>query len=274
MEREITKYLASLQLKATFSPHSFKAQKSDLKHLQAFFSHPHKEITKDSWQIFCSQMKSKLKASSFQRALSSYRSFFEYAQKEKLLQIPNLEFPKVLKPKRLPKVLSYDEVHDSLKAEGLVGDLLEFLYATGARISEAVSLEWKDVDKKRKTIRLLGKGRKERIVPLAAFLEERLVKRPQDSRYVFPSLRSNDKALSPRQARRLLRKLSLEKNHIQKLHPHLFRHSVATHLLDEGAHLRFIQELLGHSSLSTTQKYLQVSKQRLMEVYDKTHPRA
>ena len=212
-----------------------------------------------------------------ERALCSYRVFFHFLEEEyKISSLKKLEFPRVRKPQRLPKVLSYDEIDHLLKDQGLAADLLEFLYATGCRISEVCSLQWKDIDFSRKTIKILGKGRKERIVPLGNILEKRLLKKKKREKgpYVFHSMRSKERAMNPRQARRIIKKFSLEKNILQNVYPHLFRHSVATHLLDEGANLRFIQELLGHSSLSTTQKYLKVSKQRLLEVFDKTHPRA
>lgn len=182
---------------------------------------------------------------------------------------------------RLPKTLSYDEIHRILKSQGQVGLLLEFLYATGARISEACALEWKAVDFSQGWIRLYGKGRKERVVPLSEVLKMRLQEEKRqretkttEDRFVFPSPRDPNKALNPRQARRWIRDLNLKDASLSKLHPHLVRHSIATHLLDEGADLRFIQELLGHESLSTTQKYLKVSKQKLLEVYDRSHPRA
>ena len=171
-------------------------------------------------------------------------------------------------------MLSYDEVSHLLQASGTLGDIIEFMYGTGARISEACSLRWKDIDFGQRVIKIKGKGRRERLVPLSEILAQKIKKRAELGDYVFHSPRNPEKALNPRVVRRDLQKLC-QKSHFRKhVHPHLFRHSVATHLLDEGADLRFIQELLGHRSLSTTQKYLSVSKQRLMEVFDKHHPRA
>jgi site-specific recombinase XerD len=171
-------------------------------------------------------------------------------------------------------VLSFDEVLSVLQAPGSLGNLLEFLYATGARISEACQLKWTDVDFSRSIIHLYGKGRKERIVPLAGKIEGCLKKMKQEGHYVFASKRDANKPLNPRQVRREITEFCKRAKFHKHVYPHLFRHTVATHLLDEGADLRFIQELLGHASLSTTQKYLSVSKQKLMETFDKAHPRA
>jgi integrase/recombinase XerC len=216
-----------------------------------------------------------MKPASVNRAHSSYRILFEYIfERTRDAKWKNLEFPRPKKSKSLPKTLSYDEVLHALEAPGLLGDLLEFLYGTGARISEVLSLTWKSVDFSRGWIRLKGKGRKVRVVPLAEPLRKILEKRDQSTAYVFHSVRDKSKALDPRVVRRWLQKYCEDTQFRKHLHPHLFRHSIATHLLDQGGDLRFIQELLGHESLSTTQKYLSVSKQRLMEVFDRSHPRA
>jgi len=232
-------------------------------------------MTEQGWQSFCLSLRRKLKPASLARAFSSYRSFFDFAAKHYgQTQLKSLRYPKIRKSHRLPNVLSYDEVEQVLQAPEPLGDLLEFLYATGARISEACQLKWKDIDQSRKLIRLKGKGRKIRVVPLAKLLEQKLFRRKIEGPFVFPGLRDPQKPLDPRSARRLVSKFCKNSGFHKRLYPHLLRHSVATHLLDEGADLRFIQELLGHESLSTTQKYLSVSKQRLLEVFDEFHPRA
>jgi integrase/recombinase XerC len=216
-----------------------------------------------------------LKPASTQRAHSTYRGFLHFLSvKLDHDDYKNYPIPKIKRAKKLPEILSYDEVNEMLEAPGVLGDLLEFLYDTGARISEACHLLWKDLDLSTGIVRLKGKGRKERIVPITQELTRRFRKRAELSIYVFHSIRDPKKALNPRVARRWLKAFAIQIKSRKKVYPHLFRHSIATHLLDEGADLRFIQELLGHRSVSTTQKYLSVSKQRLMEVYDKTHPRA
>ncbi len=227
------------------------------------------------WESFCAQELKELKAASIERAHSTYRSLFRFMVQNSgpdLLKI--LPFPRLKKEKKLPKTLSFEEALETLKAPGRLGDLVEFLYCTGARISEACELQWSQIDFGEKSIRLKGKGRKMRLVPLAKVLEKRLKKLQRVSPWVFPARDNPSRPLDPRQARKWLKDFGLGQKHSKHLHPHLFRHTVATHLLDQGADLRFIQELLGHASLSTTQRYLAVSKTRLMKVFDDHHPRA
>lgn len=228
-------------------------------------------------------------ASSIARKLSCLRSFFKYFVKKGVLtQNPAkiIHSPKV--PKILPKYLNVDEVNAILAAnfgEKKFGKrdraMLEFLYSSGLRVSELVSLDMEHVDLEEGLVRVVGKGNKERIVPvgkralkaLQDYLDERsslgLVR---ENRTLF--LNKNGTRLSVRSVQRLIveliRKIGLHK----EVTPHTFRHSFATHLLGAGADLRSIQELLGHESLSTTQKYTHVSVEELAKVYDKAHPRS
>ncbi len=269
-------FLESEALVRQFSPHTHRAREVDLKRLSDFYTMDISEFSAKQWAQFCSRIALELKPSSLARAYSTYRGFFEFiSTKFSLKHFTQLEFPVTKKRGSLPKTLSYDEVLHSLNAPGQLGELIEFLYATGARISEATELKWNQIDLKQRTIRLYGKGRKQRIVPLSENLYKLFKTKDLTlSDYVFFSHRDPEKPLSPRVARQMLKEFCQTQNFKKHLHPHLFRHSVATHLLDSGADLRFIQELLGHKSLSTTQKYLSVSKQRLAEIFDKAHPRA
>jgi len=163
--------------------------------------------------------------------------------------------------------------------------LVELLYGTGIRVGELVELDVRDLELRAQEIRVMGKGRKERVVPipeqarqaLAAWVEVRrdrgLMSGPR-----FISLRARreekPRRLAAREARRILGERAVRADLGEHVHPHRLRHSYATHLLDMGADLREIQELLGHSSLSTTQKYTAVSIEHLREVYDRAHPRA
>lgn len=275
IQTEVEHFTDQLKLQQKFSPHTFRAKVSDLRRLQEFYEDDLDALTPNRWEDFCAHLKKRYKPKTVARALSTYRIFFNFlVEKRGHLKIRALRFPMVKLPERLPKVLSFDEVLESLRATPEVSDILEFLYATGCRISELCQIQWKDIDHSRGLIRILGKGRKERLVPLSDQLKSVLKKRAEKSRYVFYSTRDPKKALTPRQVHHLFKKHELDKRIKKHLHPHLFRHTIATHLLDEGADLRMIQELLGHKSLSTTQKYLSVSKQRLLETYDKTHPRS
>lgn len=276
LEKWIHDYLEFESLSKKYSPHSFRAKVVDLKRLKKYFLTRDAKMEKSKdWTAFCHEGLRSLKPASKSRALSTYRCFLHFLIHEKGLKgFQSHEFPHVRRTQTLPRVMSYDEVHAILKSESKALSFVEMLYATGGRVSEICSLEWKDIDFSRNEIRVLGKGRRMRVIPLARELKAKLQVVAAQGRYVFPSPRDPQKALDPRQARRWIREMSLEVAMGRRVHPHLFRHSLATHLLDEGADLRFIQELLGHKTLSTTQKYLRVSKQRLMEVFDKFHPRA
>jgi site-specific recombinase XerD len=185
---------------------------------------------------------------------------------------------------RLPRVLHPDELRTLLDkpADGPVGlrdvALLELLYGSGLRVAEATSLDVDDLDLARQQVRVWGKGGKERIVPLSDPAVDALRRWLADGRAelateVTPAgamlLNRRGRRLTPRDARRVL-----DRRAAAPTHPHALRHTFATHLLDGGADLRVVQELLGHADLATTQRYTHVSKERLRTVFDATHPRA
>lgn len=227
---------------------------------------------------------------SIARKLSSLRSFFDFCIRKSLIKNnPAKEVPAPKVPKRVPKFLTVDEVFaliDSPDTNGALGRrdkaILELLYASGLRVSELVGLNNGDVNLEEGTVRVLGKGRKERIVPVGKkacdslnyYLELRpaLISEAKDNGAIF--VNRNGTRLSTRAIERLLVKY-IKQSGVQKAAtPHVLRHTFATHLLNAGADMRGIQELLGHSSLSTTQKYTHVGIEKMMEVYDKAHPKA
>lgn len=272
----IQKFLEHESLNKKFSPATFRAYQVDLRRLEDFFSHL-EEINEKKWRSFSLHLFQNLSARSIQRAYSSLFKFFRFVSDSgEYLHLLRLERPRSRAPHSLPKSISFDEILNLLRQSSRPETrlLLEALYATGARISEICALRWSQIDLDTKSLRVLGKGRRERILPLAgAFLSE-LESISDRSGYLFKSSRNAQKSLDPRQARRWLREAAIEVGIGKHLHPHMLRHSVATHLLDEGADLRFIQELLGHQTLSTTQKYLSTSRSRLIRVFDQCHPRA
>ncbi|MGB6431236.1 MAG: tyrosine recombinase XerC [Candidatus Acidiferrales bacterium] len=253
-----------------------------------------------------------LQKSTMARKLASIRSLFKYCVREGILESSPARLVSTPKlPKRLPRVLSAEEMNgflDQMVAAGegaLAGKasrpgaspheshllvkrdlaLFELLYASGLRVSELTGLNIADMDRKEKMLRVLGKGNKERIVPfgskaeraIAAYWEVRTgilehAKGRTDAQAVF--LNYAGTRLSPRSVNRILKKYAALVNINWSLHPHSLRHAFATHLLADGADLRAIQELLGHASLSTTQKYTHATISQLMDVYDKAHPRA
>jgi integrase/recombinase XerD len=207
---------------------------------------------------------------------------------------PSADVEGVRVPAGIPHPLSEDEVRQLL--ESVTGSdpaacrdraLLEFLYATGARISEACGLSLADIDRDHRVVRLFGKGAKERVVPFgrtaAAAMDEWLRggrehmepvrwARRDDQEAVF--LNTRGARLSRQAAWAVVHKYGERTGLAAKLSPHVLRHSCATHLLDHGADLRIVQEMLGHASISTTQVYTKVSQERLWQVYRQAHPRA
>jgi integrase/recombinase XerC len=237
------------------------------------------------------------------RKLASIRAFFRFLLREGDVSAdPTEGLPAPKTPRRPPRPLAVDDCHVLIKGNGpaLAGAkeseletlrrlrdvaLVELLYGTGIRVGELVGLDVRDVELARAQIRVLGKGGKERVVPLPELTREALSRWLEARRRpgilaepLFTSLRVRRDAvvrrLGDRDVRRILRKRAVAAGLADRVHPHRLRHSYATHLLDMGADLREIQELLGHASLSTTQKYTAVSLEQLRRVYDVAHPRA
>jgi integrase/recombinase XerC len=253
----------------------------------------------------------KLEKSSIARKLAAIRSFFKYATREGLVArnpARMVATPKL--PKRIPAVLSAEDLNaflDGISAATPAATgwrrgtapardgsrlmvrrdraILELLYASGLRVSELTGLNLIDVDRKERMLRVRGKGNKERIVPYGAKAEssleaydpvrQELLRKAGsrgDRQAVF--LNQFGRRLNQRSVGRIVKKYARLANVNWNLHPHSLRHAFATHLLADGADLRAIQELLGHSSLSTTQRYTHATIRQLLEVFDKAHPRA
>jgi len=235
----------------------------------------------------------KLKKTSVARQLACLKSFFKLLVREGRLRANPAELvssPRL--PKLLPSLLQESEAAtfvqlpqgDSLKNRRDRA-ILELLYASGLRVSELVGLSDHQLDMPQQLVKVLGKGRKERIVPFGDFaaraitdyLSERdrlglALPEANGTRPLFVSV--NGLRLNSRDVQRLVERFRLDLSATRRITPHTLRHSFATHLLERGADLRSIQELLGHSSLSTTQKYTHVSLQHLRNEYDKAHPKA
>jgi tyrosine recombinase XerC len=232
-----------------------------------------------------------LSSRSVARKLASLRTFLNWCVREKIL-VENvadaLRTPRF--DKHLPDFLEEDEISVLLETPpetGFIGTrdraLLETLYSGGLRVSELVSLDLRDLEGATEVLRVHGKGDKERLVPVGSYalaaidryLEERkqhLVRLKTTSNALF--LNKNGSRLTDRSVRRLLDAHVRDAGITKKITPHTLRHSFATHLLNRGADLRAVQELLGHANISTTQIYTHVTAARLREVYDATHPRA
>lgn len=232
----------------------------------------------------------KLSKNSISRFLSSLRQFYKYAIKHdyiKINPVKNVHNPK--SPKKLPDLLSVEEVtkllesvHNSLDSYSefrklLVASTLELLYGCSLRVSEVCSVKLSDFSPNGSTLRVLGKGSKTRIVPVGdkskKVLMEYLALRPNDK--TNPALLIDEKgdSLYPRKIHRWTTQLIAGVSSIKKKSPHVLRHSSATHMLDNGAALPAIKEILGHADLKTTQIYTQVSIERLKKVHKQSHPK-
>jgi len=246
---------------------------------------------------FLSQVYPGRKRSSVGRLISTLRTFFRFLEREEM--IPRNPAEVLLYPKlerKLPTFLTVDEAvrlveEPSRPVKGKREEfpelrardraILEILYASGLRVSELVSLNGDDIRLDLSVLRVMGKGRKERVVPFGQYAKRALIehlewqKRKGLSKKDDPIFTNRlGKRLTDRMVRKLIERYTRTSGIPKRISPHALRHSFATHLLEGGADIRGIQELLGHSSLSTTQRYTHLNLDRLMEVYDKAHPRA
>lgn len=230
------------------------------------------------------------KKTTIARKLSAIRSFFKFLVKQGIIDQNPAEL--ILTPKQdktIPTYLSVDEMFrllDSIQTDTLLGlrnrAIFETLYSSGIRVAELAGLNFSDLNFSSGVVRVLGKGNKQRIIPIGqkalkaiAAYRERLSRQVDSGVLKEGALFLNryNKRLTARSIARILRKLIDAVGLMTPVSPHALRHSFATHMLDSGADLRVVQELLGHKSLSTTQQYTHVSIDRLMETYDKAHPR-
>ena len=249
-----------------------------------------RELNRDHVRGFVAELhRRRAQKSSVARKLSCLRSFFKYLAAYNLVsQNPAAGVPNPKQEKRRPNFLNVDQTLALMEAEVPKDPegfrdmaLAELLYGSGLRISEALGLGVDDVDTSSGLVRVMGKGAKERLAPLSGAGKERLDAYIAKRGSFSPEFKEDalflgrrGARLQRRQANRILVKLAQSANLPERVHPHMLRHSFATHLLEAGADLRSVQKLLGHSRLSTTQRYTHLSMSKVAQTYDKAHPMA
>ena len=303
MDDLIERYIHYLQYERNASPHTVRNYRSDLLQFRDFLAQGQPDAKVSLKSIDALRIRGFLaflfeqekKKTSIARKLAAVRAFFKFLSREReLAENPaaTVSTPKV--PHTLPRIMTEEEMNNFLNRVGqaaqsgdpaLVRDraILELLYASGLRVSELTGLDLRNVNFGDGIVLVRGKGDKERIVPfgskaraaITAYLPVReKVLQENKTRETALFLNARGGRLTPRSVDRLLKKHIRQFGPNVKVSPHSLRHAFASHLLAEGADLRAIQEMLGHKSLATTQKYTQVSIKQLMDVYDKTHPKA
>jgi integrase/recombinase XerC len=302
LEDNLRQFINHLKYERNVSAHTLRNYESDLSQFQGHLARSGgmnieaKEIdhlTIREWMASLHALSKK--KTSIARKLASLRTFFQFLLREGILETNPAKLvatPKI--ERKLPNHLSMEDAVRFIESPDLNTDLgrrdraiLEFLYSTGVRVSELTNLNLTDIDFREKLVRVTGKRKKQRILPfgepaLQALMHYLETTRPiflnncppskRDERIVF--LNYQGTRITTRSVGRMVDKYIKLCADIHNISPHSLRHSFATHLLDSGADLRDIQELLGHARLSTTQIYTHVSMEKLIEVYDKSHPKA
>lgn len=298
----IRKYLQYLRDQRNVSPHTLRNYASDLEQFEGFLSASRfcldgaghvdlRQVDIHVARAYLAALNKHIKKSSIGRKLAALKGLFKYlVASGELGKDPLLLLQSPKQEKALPGFLTVDDVFQLLGAVRVEGSLdirdramLEVLYSTGIRVSELVGLNWGDIDFQLEIIRVLGKGAKERIVPIGAVALQALrdYSLAHRKEWNVPCRGANPIFLNRYGGRLTTRSVArrLEK-HLKacgiaaRIGPHGLRHTFATHLLNNGADLRVIQEMLGHASLSTTQRYTHLDLEHLTAVYDKAHPRA
>ncbi|MFO7749327.1 MAG: tyrosine-type recombinase/integrase [Desulfobacteraceae bacterium] len=294
----IERYKQTLYAEKGFSRHTVAAYSRDVLEFMAFcLPTPRKDEDRDTSflkivntgkqslvrEYMAFLYKRGLNKRSSSRKLSAVKSFCDYLVKTKDLEVnPADAMPRPRADRKIPDFLTIDDLFrllDSMKSDTLLEKrncaLFEMFYATGMRVSEMAGLDGADIDFSDQTARVTGKGKKQRIVPMGNRAASVLAVYRENlgPGYTPLFLNKNRSRLSDRSMRRILSKLVDQCRLNVPVSPHTLRHSFATHMLDAGADLRGIQEILGHASLSTTQIYTHLTTDKLMEVYDRSHPR-
>jgi integrase/recombinase XerC len=304
VSRLIEEFIEALRTQKGYSPHTIRNYRIDLGQFLHFLTEKQEEAKKEPRSSvesvdfpmireFFGRLFGSYRRATISRKLSAVRSFFKFLEKEGLKGCnPAADISTPKQEKYIPNYLPVDEMFrlldrpDRQRPLGLRDlAILEVLYSCGIRVSELEGLNLESIDFDQRLVKVFGKGSKERIVPIGkqavsavkAYLEstEELRRKAHGDIQAGPLfINFRGGRLSTRSIGKIVKKYGKESGLMTDISPHDLRHTFATHLLDGGADLRSVQELLGHASLSTTQKYTHVSLDRLMDVYDKAHPRS
>ncbi|WEV51979.1 site-specific tyrosine recombinase XerD [Lactobacillus sp. ESL0731] len=296
LQEQVEDYLRYSQVERGLSANTITAYRQDLTEFLAFLTNenltawPTKALDIDA---FLAQQRDLNKAtSSISRMISSLRKFYQWLARQNIQKLnPMLEIDPPKKEQRLPVALTVDEV-ERLLAQPDVHQklglrdraLLETLYATGIRVSELINLKFDDLHEELKLLKVFGKGSKERLIPISPVAiswiesyqtkvrEPLLLKVGKASDYIF--LNNRGGSLTRQAVWQIIKRYCRMAQITKDVTPHTLRHTFATHLLENGADLRVVQEILGHSDISTTQIYTNLSQKHILQVYAKAHPRA
>lgn len=286
-EKYIEEFIDYLRFEKKYSENTISSYKRDLNKINSYLKKDFIKLTKADIQKYIQNLSKNESSNTISRTISSLKSFYKFLEINKYTNTNPLTT--IISPKtarKLPKVLSEEEVNKLLDIN-LNNDfdyrnkaMLELMYSSGLRVSELINLTVNDVDLKNSLVRIFGKGSKERIVPLNDYATEALnnyilYHRPKlfkqkESNYLF--LNNHGNQMTRQGFFKTLKKITKEKGIKSELSPHTLRHSFATHLLKYGADLRSIQELLGHSDISTTQIYTHITNEILEKNYHEYHP--
>lgn len=288
MEKEIENFIEYLIIEKKYSKNTVSSYERDLKKFSNNLNNKKiNEITRKDIQNYLKDLNKDHNPRSTSRNISTLKSFYKYLKINKIVKVNPMDQINNPKTKKaLPKVLSEEEINDLLDIELKTNfdyrnkAMLELMYSSGLRVSELINLNVNDIDLENDTVKIFGKGSKERIIPLNDFAKEALreyimVHRKElfkhgENNYLF--LNNHGNKMTRQGFFKILKKIAQEKNIKTDFSPHTLRHSFATHLLKYGADLRSIQELLGHSDISSTQIYTHVTNEKLENDYKEYHP--
>ena len=294
MEDRVVEFIEYIEFERSYSIHTVKNYELDLyEFIEYLKTEKINKLDKVDYQVirkYLSYLHNKdIKNKSISRKVSSLRSFFKYLKNNDYIKDnPTILISNPKLEKRLPKFLYYndlDKILNNFNLESIyeIRDyfILELLYSTGIRVSELINIKLKDINKYNREIRILGKGNKERIVLYGKVCAEEMDFYLNESRVhlnkvgsEYLLLNKNGNKLTTRYIEDMVNRVCLRSGIKEKVTPHTLRHTFATHMLNEGADLKTVQELLGHSNLSATGIYTHVSNERLRQVYLNSHPRA